>query len=226
MTRLSPFPSGIYPILDATWLQQNLNEESWPDNERIRLVRDMENAGIQSVQLRCKHSADRCRPFFTRWLRVIRDEMELARVIINDHLRLAIELNADGVHVGQDDTAVTECRALLGSHRMIGLSTHNLVEIEDSLATSVDYVGFGPLFATQSKADTKPVCGLDSLAEAVRKSQKPLVAIGGIGPENLYDIAMCGARAAAMISGLWGPGGRFLGGHCVREFTRGIQGDL
>ncbi|MBF0132403.1 MAG: thiamine phosphate synthase [Magnetococcales bacterium] len=226
MTRLPPFPSGIYPILDATWLGQNLSEASWPNRERIRLVRDMESAGIRFIQLRCKHPADLCRPFFARWLHAIRDEMELARIIINDHVHLAMELNADGVHVGQDDTAVTECRALLGTDRILGLSTHNLSEIEDSLATSADYIGFGPIFATQSKTDTKPVCGLDHLAEAVRKSQKPLVAIGGIGPENLYDIAVCGARAAAMISGLWGPGGRFLGGHCVREFARGIQGDL
>lgn len=223
MIRPPHFPSGIYPILDALWLQQHLKEETWPNSERIRLVRDMESAGIQFIQLRCKQSADRCKLFFARWLKVIRDEMKLARVIVNDHLHLAIGLNADGVHVGQEDTAVTECRTLLGSNRIIGLSTHNLLEIENSLATSVDYIGFGPIFTTQSKTDTKPICGLDNLAKAVRESQKPIVAIGGIGPEHLTHIAVSGAYAAAMISGLWGPGGRFLVGHCVREFARGVQ---
>ncbi|HIJ82832.1 MAG TPA: thiamine phosphate synthase, partial [Magnetococcales bacterium] len=86
---------------------------------------------------------------------------------------------------------------------------------------TVDYIGFGPLFKTNSKPDTQPLCGLEGLQTAVGYSQKPVVAIGGVQPENLFDIACRGVHAVAMISGLWGTGGRFLVGHCVREFDRG-----
>ncbi|MBF0418826.1 MAG: thiamine phosphate synthase [Magnetococcales bacterium] len=223
MTRDLSFLAGIYPILDAAWLQQHLREEDWPVAERIRLVRDMENAGIRLLQLRCKNSLDQATAFFERWLKVLRSEMEQVRVILNDHVSLALKLQADGVHVGQDDTPIAECRALLGPDLLIGLSTHNRAEVEDSLATSADYIGFGPLFQTSSKPDAQIPSGLDGLKIACRFGQKPIVAIGGIQPEHLSRIAFCGAHAAAMISGLWGTNGRFLIGQCVREFARGLE---
>ncbi|MBF0147455.1 MAG: thiamine phosphate synthase [Magnetococcales bacterium] len=221
MTGSDLFSSGIYPILDAGWLQRHLHEETWPASERVRLVRDMEIAGIRLVQLRCKDSRLRCRGFFERWIDLMRGEMEQVRIVLNDHLDLVTELGADGVHVGQEDMTVAECRAVLGSDHLIGLSTHNRLEIVDSLAMAVDYVGFGPLFKTDSKPDARAPCGLEGLAAAVVESGKPVVAIGGIQPEHLAAIAASGARAAAMISGLWGTGGRFMVGHCIREFARG-----
>lgn len=223
MTRDYPFLAGIYPILDATWLQHHLQEETWPVAERIRLARDMDNAGIRLIQLRCKSSLDQATAFFARWMKVLRSEMQHVRVILNDHVSLALKLQADGVHVGRDDTPITECRALLGPHLLIGLSTHNRAEVEDSLATSADYIGFGPLFQTSSKPDAQSPSGLEGLKIATQYGQKPVVAIGGIQPEHLGSIALCGAHAAAMISGLWGTNGRFLVGQCVREFARGLE---
>ncbi|MBF0109511.1 MAG: thiamine phosphate synthase [Magnetococcales bacterium] len=217
------FSAGIYPVLDAEWLQRHLREERWPVHARIRLAMDMEVAGIGVIQLRCKNGPEPCRRFIERWIPVLRGEMDRVRVIINDHPALVMEWGADGVHVGQEDVSVAECRALLGHERVIGLSTHNRSEIMDSQAMAIDYIGFGPIFSTDTKPDARPPMGLGGLAMAVAERVRPVVAIGGIQPEHLVDIAASGAAAAAMISGLWGGGGRFLIGQCMRAFALGRE---
>ncbi len=122
-------------------------------------------------------------------------------LIINDRADVAALTGAAGVHLGQDDLPVAAARALLGRERIIGLSTHNQEQLEAAQALPVDYLAFGPVFATTTKPDTEPVVGLDRLRELRRRTNKPLVAIGGITTENAASVLAAGADSVAVISG-------------------------
>jgi thiamine-phosphate pyrophosphorylase len=125
-----------------------------------------------------------------------------ALLLINDRPDVAKLAEADGVHLGQDDLLVEAARALLGPSALIGLSTHSDQEID--AAKGADYVGFGPIFATQSKpgAPLPPPHGIEGLAKAVRRSKLPVVAIGGITARNAAAVARAGAHCAAAIAEL------------------------
>ena len=122
-------------------------------------------------------------------------------LIINDHPEIAALIGADGVHVGQDDRAVAEARAVVGSGAIIGKSTHSLAQAAAGAAEDVAYIGFGPLFATPTKPDYAPI-GTGDIAEAHRLIAKPIFCIGGIKRENLADVIACGAQRAVIVSGI------------------------
>jgi thiamine-phosphate pyrophosphorylase len=110
----------------------------------------------------------------------------------------------DGVHVGQDDLPVSDVRRFAPELR-VGVSTHNEEQLEAALALNVDYVAFGPVFATKSKAQPDPTVGLDGLERAARAARAracPLVAIGGIDLDNAGSVA-AHADLGAVISALW-----------------------
>ncbi len=119
--------------------------------------------------------------------------------IVNDDIRLAKELDADGVHLGQDDGAIADARALLGTGKVIGKSTHNLEEALRAEREGADYIGFGAMYPTGSKTVTHlpGVEGLESLRDKVTI---PVVAIGGITPGNACPVIEAGADALAVIS--------------------------
>lgn len=125
-------------------------------------------------------------------------------IIINDRVDIALALNADGVHLGQDDLPPVAARHLLGPRAIIGLSTHNLQQAQLAARMPVDYVAIGPIFATTTKSSSNPAVGLENLS-LVRQAlgDMPLVAIGGITRENM-DLALdAGADAVAIISDIW-----------------------
>jgi len=124
-------------------------------------------------------------------------------LIINDRVDIALALQADGVHLGQDDLPPEPARKLLGDDAIIGYSTHNVAQAIAAAALPVDYIAIGPIFETGTKANPDPVIGLDGL-RAVRKAvgNVPLVAIGGITAENAKDVIAAGADAVAVISAL------------------------
>jgi thiamine-phosphate pyrophosphorylase len=126
-----------------------------------------------------------------------------AKLIVNDRVDIALLLKACGVHLGQDDLPPAEARKLLGDDAIIGFSTHSLEQARDAMDQPIDYLAFGPVFPTGTKADHDPVVGLDML-KRVRDVVKdlPLVAIGGIDPGNLELVLNAGADSAAMISAL------------------------
>jgi hydroxymethylpyrimidine kinase/phosphomethylpyrimidine kinase/thiamine-phosphate diphosphorylase len=119
--------------------------------------------------------------------------------IVNDDLQLAEELDADGVHLGQDDGAIADARAQLGPGKIIGKSTHNLDEALSAERDGADYIGFGALYPTGSKvvSHLPGVEGLKSIREQVKI---PIVAIGGITPANACRVIDAGADALAVIS--------------------------
>lgn len=125
-----------------------------------------------------------------------------ARLIVNDRADVALIADADGVHLGQTDLPVNMARRVLQPGRIVGYSTHNLEQLRHADASSADYVAFGPIFETGSKARPDPVVGLDGLRRAREATAKPLVAIGGITVQNAREVIDCGADSTAVISGL------------------------
>lgn len=119
--------------------------------------------------------------------------------IVNDDLRLAKELDADGVHLGQDDGDIAEARELLGPSKIIGKSTHNLEEALRAEQEGADYIGFGALYPTGSKVISH-LPGVEGLASIRGAVKIPIVAIGGITPGNACRVIDAGADALAVIS--------------------------
>jgi thiamine-phosphate pyrophosphorylase len=116
--------------------------------------------------------------------------------IVNDHPQLARESMADGVHLGQDDTAPFVARMILGPAALIGLSTHTPEQID--AGDDVDYIGVGPIHATPTKPGRPPV-GLDLVRYAALHARQPFFAIGGIDPTNVADVRLAGATRIAVV---------------------------
>lgn len=124
-----------------------------------------------------------------------------ALFIVNDDLKLALALDADGVHLGQDDGTPQQARQVLGPDKIIGISTHNLDEALKAEAEGADYLGFGAMYPTDSKSITH-MPGTAGLAAIRDKVKLPIVAIGGISPANACRVIDAGADAVAVISSI------------------------
>ncbi|MBB5057795.1 thiamine-phosphate pyrophosphorylase [Granulicella aggregans] len=129
-----------------------------------------------------------------------------ATLIMNDRSDLAVLAEWDGVHVGQEDLSPEDARTVIGSGRIVGISTHNEAQVIAADAGAADYVAIGPVFATGTKLDAAVVVGLDGVRRARAMTTKPLVAIGGITRENARSVIEAGADSVAVISGLFVPG--------------------
>jgi thiamine-phosphate pyrophosphorylase len=124
--------------------------------------------------------------------------------IVNDRADVARAVDADGVHVGQDDLPVESARAVIGPGKIVGYSTHVLDQVKEADRSSADYIALGPIFPTLSKENPDAVVGLAGLREARKATRKPLVAIGGITFENAGVVFQAGADSVAVIRGLVG----------------------
>jgi thiamine-phosphate pyrophosphorylase len=124
-----------------------------------------------------------------------------AAFIINDFLDIAVCVDADGVHLGQDDLPLKEARKIAGRNRIIGISTHNLKQAKEAEKNGADYVGFGPVFSTSTKDAGKPK-GIEMLHEVKNHVRIPVVAIGGINPENVMSVLEAGVDAIAVASSI------------------------
>jgi thiamine-phosphate pyrophosphorylase len=125
-------------------------------------------------------------------------------LIVNDRADVARAVDADGVHLGQDDLPPESARTLLGPDKLIGYSTHTAAQLAIAHHSPVDYIAFGPIFSTNSKKNPDAVVGLEGLREARKLTRKPLVAIGGITLENARDVIEAGADSVAIIRALIG----------------------
>ena len=124
--------------------------------------------------------------------------------IVNDHVDIAMLCEADGVHVGQDDLPVQAVRQLVGPDMIIGLSTHSPEQARAAVAAGADYIGVGPIYATQTKKDVCAPVTLDYLDWVVANITLPFVAIGGIKRHNIGEVTRHGARCCALVSELVG----------------------
>lgn len=182
----------LYPITDARASGLSHAEQ----------VLRLSLGGARLIQLREKQGDGR--EFFLQAeaaLRVARAEG--VRLIINDRVDIALALGADGVHLGQDDLPPEAARRLLGERAVIGLSTHNLEQAEAASSLPIDYLAIGPIFPTLSKENPDPTVGLEVLRRVRRAvPSMPLVAIGGIRPENALETLAAGADSLAVIGAL------------------------
>lgn len=149
--------------------------------------------GIRYLQLRMKGAA---RSEVARIAREIREITRgtYTRFIVNDDPLIAIEVDADGIHLGQSDMPINEARSLWNTPgKIFGLSTHNAAQELKARGLKPDYIGVGPVFPTPTKTIPDPDLGLDRMGEIIGKSPLPAVAIGGINEENLPGILAAGA---------------------------------
>lgn len=155
--------------------------------------------GASIVQLRKKNaSAREVYAAAEETLRLSREHG--VRLIINDRVDIAMLLGADGVHLGQNDLSPVHARRLLGEQAIIGYSTHTIEQAAAAVKLPIDYIAFGPIFPTQSKANPDPVVGLSILPEIKAIAHDlPLVAIGGIDEANILQVLEAGANSAAVI---------------------------
>ncbi len=122
--------------------------------------------------------------------------------IVNDRLDLALAADADGVHLGQDDLPPQAARAVLGTNKVLGVSTHSLEQGLWAAEQGADYLGIGPIFATGTKATGYEPRGCDIIRQLRTRIDLPLVAIGGITMGNVAEVITAGATGAAVISAI------------------------
>jgi thiamine-phosphate diphosphorylase len=122
-----------------------------------------------------------------------------ALFILNDHADIALAVDADGVHLGQDDLPIRHARNMLGSGKLIGISTHSPDQVKIAEAGGADYVGFGPIFRTSTK-DAGPVQGIEKISAIKKIVSVPIIAIGGITLANVGEVIRAGADGVAVIS--------------------------
>ena len=122
--------------------------------------------------------------------------------IVNDRADLALAVDADGLHVGQDDLPAPAARRIIGKGRLLGVSAGNFEEARRAAAEGADYIGASPVFSTPTKPDAPPPMGLDGLAALARGIGIPVVAIGGINARNAAAVLGAGAAGLAVVSAI------------------------
>ena len=169
----------------------------------VRTARLAAENGATVVQLRAPNWKKR------QWLataRALKSVLEPFGVplIINDHIDIALAVDADGVHVGQDDMPVADVRRLIGPDKWLGLSVTKAVQMAEVPYELVDYLGIGPVYPTGTKSDAAPVVGVSAFAELVAESRLPVVGIGGIQVGNCLPLVQAGAKGVAVVSAICG----------------------
>lgn len=169
------------------------------------VVRQMLAAGVTVIQYREKNKPAR---MMYEECKIIRDLTRGAGAtfIVNDRVDLAMAVDADGVHVGQDDLPPVRVRELVGPDMVIGFSTHTAEQAQaaEKLAGVIDYIGVGPVFATGTKKDASAPVGLTLIEYVAKNIGLPFVAIGGIREDNIGEVRRRGAAMIALVSDLVG----------------------
>jgi thiamine-phosphate pyrophosphorylase len=188
-------PTGLYAILDR--------QISGLDH--VTAAARVLAGGARVIQLRDKQAT------FEELVDAGRQVLALTRragalLIINDNPYLAVEIDADGVHVGQEDIPADIAREIVGPDRIVGLSTHNRKQARAAESLPVDYIGIGPIFRTRTKKSDNPVMSTEFVRWVAKSIRLPHVAIGGITLDRIPEIRQAGGTRAAVISDIMGSG--------------------
>jgi thiamine-phosphate pyrophosphorylase len=186
------FPSPLYTIADTL---------GRPELSFVEITEKLCAGGAKILQLRAKDLPSR------DFLVLAQEVRKICRrsgclLIVNDRADIALAVDADGVHVGQEDLPLKAARKVLGPNKIIGVSTHDLQQARAAEHEGADYIGFGPMYGTTTKATGYTARGLDQLREIRAMVCLPIVAIGGITTERALATLTAGADAVAMISDL------------------------
>lgn len=182
----------LYAVTDRTWAD---------DVTLMEQVKQALDGGITFLQLREKKLSEE------EFIKEAQEMKKLAQeykipFVINDNIKVALEVDADGVHIGQDDMSVQEARKLLGEDKIIGVSAHNVKEAVKAQKGGADYLGVGAVCATSTKKDANVVSKeeIKKIKEAV---DIPIVAIGGIKQDNIKTLQGTGVDGVAVVSAIF-----------------------
>lgn len=188
---MKKLPSGLYLITDQ-YIVKGLSH--------IQIAEKALLGGLKFIQYREKQLSKRESYKVALDLRDITKRFD-ATLIINDDIDIAMAVDADGVHLGQEDLPVQTARKMLGENKIIGLSTHSFKDAEEAQGSGADYIAIGPIFRSTTK-DVREPLGADIIKEIRKISRLPVIAIGGINENNIEDIMKAGADGAAVISAI------------------------
>jgi thiamine-phosphate pyrophosphorylase len=181
---------GLYLILDPSVC---------PDRPLHDVLRQSAAAGARIFQYRNKTASMKEAYAEALVLRKAAAEAGV-RLIVNDRCDLALAVDADGVHLGQDDLPFSYARRLMGPDKLIGLSTHTAEQVKEADQLKPDYIGFGPIFTPGSKQDHDPVVGVEGLRQVRSLTRLPIFAIGGLHVDQVRGIRQAGADGVAVMS--------------------------
>lgn len=197
----------LYLITDPILYEKSQESPLSPgaDSQKLLLeaVGQAMEGGARLIQYRDKKASRREMYETAKRLRRMTSEYG-GTLIINDQIDLALAVNADGVHLGQDDLPLWVARKMLGNETIIGISTHTLDEAIGAEAEGADYIGFGPIFKTRTKSDIRTPVGIEAISAIKRRVRIPVYAIGGIEKAHLSPLILAGAEGVAVISALAG----------------------
>ena len=181
------FQNKLYVITESTISKGRSNEET---------VREAIKGGAGIIQLREKEwDKNKIKNEAIRLLKICRENNVL--FIVNDYVDVALEIGADGVHLGQSDMPIKEAREICGDRLIIGLSTHSIEQAVKADMEGADYITIGPIYKTRAKDYT---IGINIIKEIINKIKKPLIAIGGINDNNIDSVLGQGVKSVAVIS--------------------------
>lgn len=160
----------------------------------------MTEGGVDLIQLRGKEqSVDELSALAAKMHRIVSDAR--LPLIVNDYVEVARRTEIEGVHVGQEDDSVATVREKAGRAILVGKSTHSLKQAGAAQKEGADYIGFGPIFATPTKPDYRPI-GLTDIRQVHAEVSLPIFCIGGIKLQNLEQVIAAGAQRVVIVSGL------------------------
>lgn len=184
----------VYLVTDDVYLQQ---EDCFEVLEACLL------AGVTAVQYRAKHKTGRAMLRDAERMKLLTSRYQIP-LIINDRVDLALAVDAEGVHLGQNDLSYAVARKLLGPHKEIGVSANTYEEGKTAILAGADCVGVGPIYSTATKKDAKQPCGFSPVhALKAKFPATPIIAIGGITLTNAEMVIQSGADGLAIISAIW-----------------------
>src|SRR2546427_567005 len=170
---------------------------STPDAAKIAFADILAASGVELIQYRNKQAPSGSLLQISLNLVKVLNPRHV-RVIVNDRPDIARLADAGGVHVGQEDLQVEDARAMCGTERWVGVSTHTLDQVREASKTSADYIAVGPIFVTDTKQNPDPIVGVDFIRRARQLTNKPLVAIGGINLGRAAEAFRAGADSVAV----------------------------
>ncbi|MDQ0481662.1 thiamine phosphate synthase [Guptibacillus hwajinpoensis] len=180
-------------------------EEFHPTRGVVEVMEEAIQGGADIIQLRDKTNSKRVVLDKARKLRELTRKYDVP-FIVNDHIDIALAVDADGIHLGQDDMPLHLAREIVGKDKIIGISTHRIQEAREAEQGGADYIGAGPIFPTNSKSDVVDPVTTSYLDEVVSEISIPFVAIGGIKLHNVADVVNSGANRICVISEVVGSG--------------------